>query len=145
MNFLLLSLPLFFVMSAEVFMVCLILGIPIFFLSRWILKRSIKHNRARIVTTWTITIVGSYLLYHLLIALFILYLVYEPSRSFDQSAWKNNKNDRFEMADDLIKSRILIAKDSNQVIHVLGKPNYRLLKDNSFVYDMGTGTAGLGF
>ncbi|MBK9718206.1 MAG: hypothetical protein IPO85_11970 [Saprospiraceae bacterium] len=69
----------------------------------------------------------------------------EPSRDFDQSKWLTNKEDRFEMADDLIKRKVLIDRDSSQIIQLLGIPLVRDSLNLNWIYDMGSGGGGLGF
>ena len=73
-----------------------------------------------------------------------------PAKDFDQSQWQTDKVGRFQMAGDIIKSKMLIGRDTNQVKQLLGDPTWRSdstyqeeLK-NSWFYDMGMGAGGLG-
>jgi hypothetical protein len=49
------------------------------------------------------------------------------------------------MAGDIIDSKMLIGKDTNQVRQILGDATWGMNNDSSFVYDMGFGGGGLGF
>ena len=49
------------------------------------------------------------------------------------------------MGDDIVKSKILIGKDSNQVKQLLGQPTWQDSLNTSWTYDMGMGGGGLGF
>ena len=49
------------------------------------------------------------------------------------------------MALDLIDSKLLMGKDTNQVKQLLGDPTFGMNNENSYIYDMGFGGGGLGF
>jgi hypothetical protein len=57
--------------------------------------------------------------------------------------WLTGHNDRFKMADDIVSSKILIGKEANQILEILGKPTSGGSK--TWVYPMGMGGGGLGF
>ena len=48
------------------------------------------------------------------------------------------------MGDDIVKSKILLGKDTNQVKQLLGKPTWQDSINISWTYDMGFG-GGFGF
>ena len=49
------------------------------------------------------------------------------------------------MADDIIKSKMLIGKDTNQVKQIIGEPPWRDETAKKWTYNMGCGGGGLGF
>jgi hypothetical protein len=49
------------------------------------------------------------------------------------------------MAGNIIKSKILIGKDTSQVKQMLGEPTWTNARTQNWTYDMGTGGGGLGF
>ncbi|MCC7028440.1 MAG: hypothetical protein IT265_15880 [Saprospiraceae bacterium] len=55
-----------------------------------------------------------------------------------------NKEERFEMADDLIIRQILKEKDSTQVKLFIGMPNWQDSLNMKWTYDMGSGIVGFG-
>ncbi|MFT3911649.1 MAG: hypothetical protein QM737_19660 [Ferruginibacter sp.] len=64
--------------------------------------------------------------------------------AFDKSRWSSQISKRFEMADDIIDSEMLIGKDTNQVKEMLGEPAWRISFSNQWNYHMGWEVAGLG-
>jgi hypothetical protein len=146
-----LYLPEFFGFSIEVYIICFIIAIAIFLISRLFLKRSIKNSRNRTILTWAITIVATPLIYISLIVILIFWISYTPSRSFDKSKWLSNQDQRFEMAGDLISSKMLMSKDTSEVKQILGSLSGRYDATSEaelqayWIYDMGMGGGGLGF
>ena len=141
----LLDIPVFFGVSIEVYFILLIIAVPTFFISRWVLKKFIKIDKIRRIFTWVTTIILTPIIYIGLISLFIFWMAYTPSKDFDKSQWFADRESRFEMADDIIKTEMLIGKDTNQVKQILGDPN--LCGDTTLIwtYDMGTGGGVIGF
>jgi hypothetical protein len=139
-----LRLPVFFGLSFEVYIICFIISIAAFFLLKWGLKRFIKAGKTRAFVAATGALVVTPFCYFALVSLFILFISFTPSRNFDSAKWRDNREDRFQMADDIIKSNLLIGKDTSQVKQILGEPLRGVYKD-SYFYDMGYGVAGIGF
>ena len=54
------------------------------------------------------------------------------------------KEGRFEMASDIIKSKMLIGKDTAQVKQILGEPAWGGDTTKVWTYDMGFGGSGFG-
>jgi cbb3-type cytochrome oxidase subunit 3 len=76
---------------------------------------------------------------------YIFSLFHEPNKKFDKSKWLTEQAKRYEMANDIIESRILIGKDSNQIKQLIGEPDSRLKNSSEYYYNMGMGAGGLGF
>jgi nicotinic acid mononucleotide adenylyltransferase len=54
----------------------------------------------------------------------IVWMTYTPRKDFDQTKWQTDKKDRFQMANDIIKTNMLVGKDTNQVKQILGIPTW---------------------
>lgn len=146
-----LDIPVIFGLSIEVYFILLIIAIPTFFFWRWLLKKYIKVDRTRKIATWTATLIGTPIIYVGLIMLFMFGMTYTPSKDFDKSQWLSDKEGRFQMAGDIISSKMLLGKDTNHVKQILGEPTWgsdSIWKHdtvNTWTYDMGMGGGGLGF
>ncbi len=145
MNFNFLNTPLLFGLSMEVYIICFVIALTTFFICKRLLKKIIRTDSTRKLTTWVITLLAIPLIYLALIQLLIFWINYTPSRDFDKSIWLNDKEGRFQMALDLIDSKLLMGKDTNQVKQLLGDPTFGMNNENSYTYDMGFGGGGLGF
>ena len=151
MTLTLLNIPGLFGLSIEVYFILLIIAATTFFFWRWLLKKLINDDQKRKIFTWFATIILSPVIYSGLISLLIFGINYTPSKDFEKSQWLTDREGRFEMADDIIRSKILINKDTNQVKQILGNPTwtsdttYQKELKNSWFYDMGMGGGGLGF
>lgn len=151
MTLVLLDIPIIFGLSIEVYFILLIIAIPTFFFWRWLLKKYIKVGKTRKIATWSATLIVTPIIYVGLIMLFIFGMTYTPSKDFDKSQWLTDKEGRFQMASDIISSKMLIGKDTNQVKQMLGEPTWgsdstwRPDTVNTWSYDMGMGGGGLGF
>ena len=128
--------PSIFGISLEVYIILVILGIPVFFLWRWIFSRYIKADRTRKLATWTATIFTTPLLY-IGIFLIIFYIItYYPIYEFDQAKWSSNIEKRYEMSKNLIESRILIGKTKSEIKQLLGDSNVPY-ENNNWNYYLG--------
>ena len=75
---------------------------------------------------------------------FLFYIFSVPTKKFDTKVWRTETNKRFQMADNIIDSKLLIEKDTNQIKQLLGEPTERDSLTN-WTYNMGQGGGGLGF
>ena len=75
----------------------------------------------------------------------MFWITYTPSKDFDKAEWLKDREGRFQMAGDIIESKMLLGKDTSQVKQILGDPTRGMKNDNNFGYDMGFGGGGLGF
>ena len=141
----LLDIPVIFGLSIEVYFILLIIAIPTFFFWKWLLKKYIRVDKTRKIATWSATLILSPIIYLGLIMLFMLSMTYTPSKNFEKSQWLTDKEGRFQMAGDIIKSNMLIGKDTNQVKQILGDPTWGSDTTRTWTYDMGYGGGGLGF
>lgn len=140
-----LDIPVIFGLSIEVYFILLIIAIPTFFFWRWLLKKYIKVDRTRKIATWSATLIGTPIIYVGLIMLFMFGMTYTPSKDFDKSQWLSDKEGRFQMAGDIIESKMLIGKDTTHVKQTLGEPTWGGDTTKVWSYDMGFGGGGLGF
>jgi hypothetical protein len=122
-------------MGIEVYFILLFIGVITYFFWRWALTKAIKNPRRRKITIWTTTIVGTPIIYVLIVFITFAAMNYYPEYDFDSVKWKNDKENRYELTKDLIDSRLLIGKSKNEVEQVLGKADSS--DDNILVYDVG--------
>jgi len=140
-----LDIPVIFGLSIDVYFILLIIAIPTFLFWRWLLKKYITVDRTRKIATWSATIIGTPIIYVGLIMLFMLGMSYTPSRDFDKSQWLTDREGRFQMAGDIVSSKMLISKDTTEVKQILGDPTWRQPTIATWTYDIGMGGGGLGF
>ncbi len=139
-----LDIPVLFGLSIEVYLICIIIAVTTFFFCKWLLKKFVK-TEIRKFTALTIAIVATPLIYLGLIRLLIFWITYTPSKDFEKSQWLTHKEERFQMAGDIIKSKMLVGKDTTEIKQILGDPTWRQDTMNAWTYDMGMGGGGLGF
>jgi predicted histidine transporter YuiF (NhaC family) len=128
----------------EVYFILILLGIPVYLLFKKIFTKQIEKKSKLNLAIWASTLIFTPIIY-VGIVLFIIYIyTREPARSFNQAKWAQNKEARFEMGDDIVKSDLLINLDSIQVKFILGEPNWRYDSTQTWTYEMGWG-GGFGF
>jgi hypothetical protein len=117
----LLYIPSIFGVSLEVYFILIILGVPIFLISRWLLKKLIKVEKTRKIATWIVTLIATPLVYIGLIMLWLFAIAYHPNHDFDKQKWSADKEKRYELSDDIINSKMLIGKTKAEVRQILGE------------------------
>lgn len=117
-----LYIPELFGISIEVYFILFIIAIPTFLFWKWLLKKYIKPIKERKIATWFATIIITPILYVGLIILFIFLSTYTPNEDFDKSNWLTLREGRFQMVNEIIKSKMLIGNDTNQLKQKLGEP-----------------------
>ncbi len=124
-------------MSPEVPIIILILAIPVYFFTKWILnKLKIGNEKNRKYLAIIPTVVLSPLLYVEIIMIWFFSVSYYPKTDFDKQEWNNNKEERYKMSKDIINSEMLIGKTKEEVIGLLGDDFYSY-DENSIEYDLG--------
>lgn len=86
--------------------------------------------------------VSGYFVYRLIL---LTFLAHEKTYAFDQQKWQEDKANRWRMGSDLIESKMLEHKDSNQVLLLLGQPDIRVDSQQQWIYQTGEGGGGIGF
>lgn len=128
--------------SLGIGIVLLVIGIPTFVFWHWLFKRNIKDDKTRKLITWVVELLTTPVLYFGIISLFLLYLNYQPSHTFTKERWSIDKQKRYELFGDIIKSKMLIGKTKSEVINLLGMDQNNIDK-NRWTYYLGI-TSGLG-
>lgn len=124
-------------MSPEVPIIILILAIPVYFLSKWILKKfKLGNDKNRRFLAIIPTIIISPILYVGIIMIWIFSISYYPKTDFNKQKWESNKDERYKMSNDIIKNELLIGKTKDEVINLLGNDFYKY-DDNHIAYDLG--------
>lgn len=122
-------------MSIEVYFILAIIGFCTFFICKSIFNKFIKEPKKKRIAIWLTTIIGTPIIYVLIILTFIFSISYYTEKNFDSKTWKNDVENRFELSGDLINSGLLIGKTKKQVEQILGKPED--FKADLWVYDLG--------
>jgi hypothetical protein len=135
----LLDIPVIFGLSIKVYFLLIIIAIPTFLFWKWLLKKYIKVDKTRIFSVWAATLLVPPVIYVVLILLFLFAMSYTPSKNFDKLEWLTDKEGRFEMANDIIKSKMLIGKDTTQIKQILSDPTWGGDSTKVWIYDMGFG------
>src|SRR5688572_6465268 len=68
----------------------------------------------------------------------------QPRISFDKELWLESDSLRYQMLDNLVESDILIGKKPDEVISLLGVPEYRWDSLGKWQYNAGAAAVGLG-
>lgn len=74
---------------------------------------------------------------------------YHPNREFNVDSWNENIQDRHQMSEDLMESKILVDKTKNQISNKLGLPYGKTQMEtdtlSTWTYNMGSRGWGLGW
>jgi hypothetical protein len=120
---LLLYIPQLFGISIEVYFFLIIISLPIFFFWKWLFKKLIPAFRTRIILTWITTIIITPIIYVGIVFLVFSIIESYPKNDFDRKQWLSDKDERYELTDDIINRRLLIGKSKDQVLEILGDEN----------------------
>jgi hypothetical protein len=122
--------------SLDVYIIVAILGTPIFFIWKRILKKNSGSKRKRIIITWLVTIFSTPIVYTVIVTIWFLISIYYPNRNFSKAEWDNNKDERYEFAHDIINSKMLIGKTKADIKKLLGGEGNKD-DDSDWFYDLG--------
>jgi hypothetical protein len=124
-------------LGIEVYFILILLGIPTFFFWRWLFKKYIQADKIRKIAVWAATIISTPLLYVGIGILYIFSVSYYPTHDFDKQRWHTDEDNRYELSDDLIKSKMLIGKTKNEVRQLLGNETKNQDSVNTWYYGLG--------
>lgn len=133
----LLFIPTLFGISIEVYFFLIILGVPTFFFWRWLFKKFIRVDRTRKISTWVATIILSPLIYVGIVLVIFFSISYYPSHDFDRQKWFTNKEKRYELSKDLIKSKTLLGKSKAEIKQLLGDDADNKDKFDTWDFELG--------
>jgi hypothetical protein len=118
-------------------LIILILGIPSYFLSKWVLKKlHLGNDNNRKLIAIIPAIFLSPIIYFGLIYLWIFSVSYYPTNDFDKQEWETNIEERYKMSQDIMESKILIGKTKEEIIELLGK-DFHTYNQNHIAYSIG--------
>lgn len=107
----------------------IVVGILIFIIARYSFKNlfpKFKHNLlTSTITTIVLTPIISIALFELL--LFAFFYEYHPDRKFNTESWTNNIQERHQMRDDILESKILLDKSKDEIAQIIGLPNNKTM------------------
>ena len=136
-----LIIPRLFGISLEVYFIWIIIGTLLYFLFRWV-YRKIEDPNKRNLSIFAAVIITTPIIY--IVSFIILFMIinYRPSRDFDKIKWREDIEKRYEFAEDLIESDLLIGKTKNQVISILGDDHNNMNQD-TWSYYLGYGSENI--
>ncbi|OIQ30865.1 MAG: hypothetical protein BM564_01240 [Bacteroidetes bacterium MedPE-SWsnd-G2] len=124
-------------MSIEVPIIILTLAIPLYFLSKWILKKcNFGNEKNRTYLAIISTIALSPIVYIGLIYLWMFWISYYPTNVFDKQVWMSNSEERYKMSENIIESKMLIGKTKLEIVELLGN-NFHSYSENHIAYQLG--------
>jgi hypothetical protein len=123
--------------SIEVYFILILLGIPTFFFWRWLFKKYIQADKTRKIAVWVATIILTPVIYISIVMLYVFSVSYYPTHDFDKRRWLTDEDNRYELSDDLIKSKMLIGKTKNEVRLLLGNETENQDSVNTWYYGLG--------
>jgi len=118
-------------------LIILILALPSYFLSKWVLKKlHLGNDNNRKLIAIIPAIFLSPIIYFGLIYLWIFSVSYYPTNNFDKQEWETNMEERYKMSEDIMESKILIGKTKEEIIELLGK-DFHTYNQNHIAYSIG--------
>ncbi len=103
-------------MGWAMFLIMLVLAGILYPIFRWGFRRFKRRNLWAAICA----VIASPVIYTLVVLAVLFYVNSAPERAFDREWWLNNSNRRFEMAGDIIGSRMLLGKTKQEVVRLLG-------------------------
>ena len=117
--------------------ILLTLFIPIYFLSKWLLKRlHFGENKNRKYLALLPAIALTPIIYLGVVLIFIFAVSYYPKHEFDKTIWFSELDQRYEMSEYIIESELLIGKTKVEIIELLGK-DYVSYSEKEIIYILG--------
>lgn len=129
----------------EPFIFIIPIGIVVYFVIYGLTEKRIENERRRIFNSILGAVLISPVLYFLFFVGLMLIMTIEGSRNFTREDWLSateEENSKYQMADDLIETKLLLNKDSLEVKDIIGKTQSR--DKNTWKYYLGFG-GGFGF
>ena len=123
----------FFIM---LLIVLIILGLPLFFIWRRLFKKFIKTKRKRVILICCATAISTPLVLAGICSFLFFWEFHYPKLDFNRQKWIDNKDERYEFAEDIINSKMLIGKTKTDVEKLLGNDHFKE-DDNDWFYDLG--------
>lgn len=112
-------------MSAEVSVILLIVAIPTYFLSKWIISKiSVLVGKRKLAYELFLTIVLTPTFYILFISSVVLSSTFYLKTKFHRTKWGNSSKERYKMSNNIVRSNILIGKNKEEVVKLLGGEFY---------------------
>jgi hypothetical protein len=87
-------------------------------------KRNAGNKKYRKYIAIIPTIMVSPIIYLMVMLIWFFSISYYPEEKFDSIKWKNNIEERYKMANDIIEKNILTGKTKDEIIELLGNDGY---------------------
>ncbi|MDJ0645714.1 MAG: hypothetical protein QNJ57_06960 [Flavobacteriaceae bacterium] len=114
-----------------------LLIIPVYLLCHLAIRKlKIGNSDSRNYIAIIPTLIISPILYLGLILIWMFSASYYPRENFDKIKWHFNNEERFKMSEDIIESKILIGKNKEEIINLLGS-DYTTSNESHISYYLG--------
>ena len=91
----------------------------------WLIVKVLLKKKTKSKWILLTGVISTPILYQVIVWAFLFWFVPgTPTRDFDEVTWKNEKDKRTEMIDDLIESETLLNQSATEVLQTLGKPHF---------------------
>ncbi|HEV8506069.1 MAG TPA: hypothetical protein VGQ53_11735 [Chitinophagaceae bacterium] len=134
---LILNIPELFGISMEVYLIVILLAFPTYFLWRRIYMRYFPVGKKRTLIIWLSTIISSPIIYVILGFIIFSIIDYYPESKFEKNRWDEFPDKRYELSQDIIKSKMLIGKSKTDVRLILGVDSTEPDSQNEWYIDLG--------
>lgn len=120
-----------------IFAFSLLIAVVLTFILIYFLFRLIRPEKKQVKSSlfWLSVLIATPLLYAGFLWIWFLISSSYPERSFDKTAWIENKEKRYEYVDDLVDHSKLIGLMKSEIKEILGKPDNE--NDSTLTYYIG--------
>jgi hypothetical protein len=129
---------------APIFQILVLLffvSLPSYFIWRKVLTKKFAASKYySAILAFCVLLVSPLILFSIVLLVINIYMM-DPKIPFNDSEWKIGKA-RNHMVDDIIKTNILMGKDTNQVKELLGAPNIYQSENGMWTYYLASKSNG---
>jgi hypothetical protein len=125
------------------FVLFIVTCLPTYLFWSWLFGKLIKNKIVLKLANWSATIFVTPLIYCTSFFLLAYIVSYYPDKRFNEKDWLVDKQRRYELTGDLVKSKLLIKKTPLEVKNLLGIPTNES-SSNKWSYFLGSAPGLLG-
>lgn len=123
-------------MSGEVYIIVLVLALLLFAVFRRLVRNKFPAMRYHNLISGTLALVMATVVYISAVLVWFAAASWYPERDFDQTAWKNSPDKRYEMSAGIIDNQTLMGLSKQQVVVLLGEEDNKP-DTNIWFYSLG--------
>lgn len=92
---------------------------PVYTVYKYQINKTITSKIKRIVLLWVLSILTTPVFFLAVISFIIMICISHPRHAFTKKKWATEKEERYQLVDDMITSQLLIGKSKQEVIQLL--------------------------